>query len=1439
MIPPYRWRPAFRWRPALAGLLLATLLFGSASVSVAEDQNQRFVALIGLARVKRDAGDAAAARKFFEQAQRVHALAPAELAEYFWVVAGLDAKAALAAGRTLLGLSPKDDNIRERVIGLAVVLGDEALATEVASEGHRLTGDPRWSRRLAESALRSGRPSDAADAYRQATTKADAQVQDRIGLALSLEAARQYGDAVAVWTAVPASVRDGKAEWIASRFRALAFGAPAAVAGPELESWLSAHPGSGELRELLVDIWTRDGKPDRALLALTPLLEGPDRERWRHREAELARAARDDARAIGTLESLVRDGLATTAEQWALAELLLTVEHFERAEAMLGQLSRLARGCDERFMDLVDRVPGARGTSLLVAALHARSCSDRPKWIVRGIDRTAAAADHREALALVATLPDGEAQRPTMRRTYGQLRLWTGDTAGAIETLEDVLVTDPGDAVARDALVDAHRAAGDAAAAWRTAQPLLASRPSPERLETFAELALEADQPQAVPAIVEQLTATAPAIRDGLLGRASLAVGRPADAARILERIPLPQMTPAVALAAIDATTAMQGRAATLDLSRQFFLEGTEWQDVLARRIVIEASAGHPDEADRLARALAAIEPELGVLAAAERALADERPQDALQILSGPRVGSGFSRISNLRADDLRATALVGIGDLKGALEVLTALEQARPTVTSFAVRRAELAWQTNPDATTRQAVLALTARFPDRLDARVTAARVLAAEERHQDALNVLAGGAGFKPAPTTFAQWPVEVRLVAARSLHALGRSAEALALLEHSNGLAQSAALFHAQLVAAVNGADRAYALFKNLAADRRATPDVYAVWADATPAAAARAAILKDGSTRFPDRSELFTRLATVLWAIGNADGARDAAARAVALNGREVEAWFVLVDATQATRTRTDVSAVVERFARAAGGDAALLIQMAERTAGMVRDGADPVLATALSLLDGLIVIDQLAIARDMARARLFAATGNWTPALAAIDAALTRDAGSPPALRLRAEVLSWSGRHLEAIEAYDRYLALAPLDLDARRQQARVAGWSGRYSEARRLYTTLRAAFPDNKIIAAEADAKAQLFAGRWRSAATAYRRWVALEPGNSEARFELAEVLRTGGNAASADAVLEGLAADAGHRLAAAARQRAEVTRLPSLTLVTDHRSSSGYAGTRLLDLQETGAAVARSFRPDGSLLFAAEGARVLALGDTRRRNGVRLALTAVAPLSPSWRVEGRGAWWSFTGSSPSVVDVQARLAWRPADQWTLSAGAVTTPLFENLTTIDRGMSASGPFAAAERSTPQSSVALTASRQRLSDGNWRNRATLSATRSLSERVPELRVVGWGELLSYRDRSADYFTPVYFLHVDGGLEYTQSFGRPRFGGDRRRTLSASYLFGADDGGTTYQHPTIRLFFELNNGVAIDAHADWIRSATYDESAIAVGLRIGGVNTPPR
>lgn len=886
-------------------ILILTLVLGVGTGPAlhAQDKsgtNDRFQSLMGLARVKRNAGDFVAARRYLEDARRVRPFDAQELTEYFWVLAGHDSSAALVVGREVLEVTPDARNVRDRAITEAIAVADETAVRNLAAEGARVQpATALWPRRIGESHLRQSQPREAADAFARAVRASDATVDDRAGLAVSLEATKRYAEAIAAWRDVPAPARAGRIDWEKSRLRAIANAAPPEDAAAELDIWLDAHSDDDAARDLLVSVYVRAKQPGEALKVLKPV---------------------------------------TADERRLQAELLVETRQYARAASVVRSLAPRSGRCDVRLLTLADRLPDPTGTDLLTELMIRPGCHAPASWIRRGAERHVAVSNHRAALSLLKTLPAADLELPGMVRLAGQVHVWTGDLPEGIRLLERAVKAAPDDQAAQRTLAEARQAL---------------SLPVAER-----------------------------------------------------SALPMPEARP----------------------------------------------------------------------------------------------------LSYARPSDL------------------------------------------------------------------------------------------------------------------------------------------------------------------------PDVYE-----TPAAPI--------DTRATD--------------------------------------------------------------------------------------------------------------------------------------------------LKRRAQELSWSGHLAEAIRTYDTYLAIVPEDLDVMRQQARVAGWGGQYGLSRRLYARVQAQAPGDAAIAAEAAAKSAFYAGRWRASAEAYARWIALEPDASEARFEYAESLRADGRIAEADAALQTLITAGHHDQAIASFHRAQAVRGPSVALVTNGKSADGYQGQRLLDLSEYGGVVRATFGEAGTTMLSAQGTRVRASGDESARNGYAAGVSGAAGVSRAFALDGRVTVWDVAASGSGIVDALARAAWRPADRWTLAVGARQEPLFENMTTVDRGLTAVGGFAAATFDSPRTWFNLQVSQQTVSDDNERTRATLTFSRAVSERLRGIRVVGWAESLRYQAVSPDYFSPSRQMRVDLGAEYTHTFRAPQFRGDRQQTITAGYLVGTDNDGEVYHHPLARLSFEIARGVALDAQANWIRSDVYRETSAFVGLRLTG------
>lgn len=1402
----------------VVALLVCVGLLATSAPAIAQD-GDRATVLIGLARVKKASGHLSEAARYFEQARALHPLSVGELTEYFWTLRD-EPRQALRIGMELLDQNPVDAGVRDGVVSAAIALNDEAAVRRLAAEGQRIhASTARWPRRLGESLLRSGATREAAAAFRQAAEAPDGMPEDRLQLAVALSAAGDfYGGALEWLHVAPALIAD-RADLQQIRLHVLSQGAAPQVAAPALESWLTAHPDDHTVREWLVELWHRAGDERAALAAIGPLTDGPAAETWLRRAADLARASGLTRQAVHYLEALVKRPAAEWRDRRTLAELLFEIKNVDRAVALIDQMTALSAGCDADLPVLMDRVPDLRGTDRLRALLDDPRCPLRGRWRARVVERAIAEQRHREALEVVRHAPPAE--RPTFQKSEGQLLLWTGDVVAAAPLLETFVVQHPDDVEARLALVDAQRAVGRPQVAWTAAQPLLGQPLPGERVASLIELALEVEAHPAIPALVAALPATTLWSRRGLnlFGRSLVQQGHTAEAIDVLSAVPVDELSPAGALALLDATLALRGVAAATAMAERFATAVTDpaWADVSARRLMLALVTGNGPLVSALERALRPTSVDRIALANAEARLTLEDPVGALEALEGVVVSSD-------RVEDLRATALAGVGNYEQAAAIVQRLLVDAPGRSSLLVKHREWLWKAQQSESALAAVVALSTQFPHDIAVAIGVARVLQEAGRHANAMALV----------EPFTASSSEARLIAARSLHASGDSRRALALLDATLvQLSTSAALLRAQAQLVVEGRAAAIASLTDLSRLPRPEPQVYSMLATLMTPGDGRRATLERAVEHFPSRVDFIAALAVERLQANDAQGARRDAAKALALDPSSIDAWAVTIDVAATSPGASEAAALIARLDVVAAENPRLLVAIGDHIGRRARVSLHPVERAVIQRLEQTPSHSALMVSALLTAARIHAALEEWPVALAAIDRVLARDRGDATALRLKADVLGWSGRHGEAIEAYTHYLRQVPTDLEAARLRARVAGWGGRYDEARRLYASLRSANPQQAIVAAEADAKGAFFDGRWRAATAAYDRWLRLEPDNGEARFERAAALRNAGLIAQADDELRVLDRDTGHRLAALARERQRVLSRPEVAVIDQQRSAQGFQGARLLNLQVAGGAVANAFGSTGRFTLMAEGARVDAASQGVTRQGTRVRTAARLRAGSRLWLDAAAGVWSFDRGLTSELRLQS--SWTPADRWTVGGGYEREAIQDNVASLDRRLTAAGPFASARLNTARTTFDVRATTQRLTDGNSRGRLSLSAGRVLSERMRPLRIFGWAELLDYKTRSAVYFAPSQFLRADAGAEYTFAFAKPQFDGDRMSGLTLSYAEGFDDRGTRYHHPTGRLAVEFADWLAINVEAGWVKAATYDEKSFGVRVRLGGAS----
>ena len=422
------------------------------------------------------------------------------------------------------------------------------------------------------------------------------------------------------------------------------------------------------------------------------------------------------------------------------------------------------------------------------------------------------------------------------------------------------------------------------------------------------------------------------------------------------------------------------------------------------------------------------------------------------------------------------------------------------------------------------------------------------------------------------------------------------------------------------------------------------------------------------------------------------------------------------------------------------------------------------------------------------------------------------------------EQQSWGGR-LPAIALYDAYLAAVPGDVDAMRKQARVAGWAGRIEDARRRYAAITAVVPNDRAAAAEARAKSAYYGLQWADALRAYDAWLAVEPQNTEARFEHAEVLWALGRTAESQRELQALAAN-GHEQAQLAIDRRHETRQPTPIVRVETRASNGYDGGTLLEQRSQTGSLAGG---DAHAWWRVDVSGLTASGAGQRSTGVGAAASSSRRFTDEWSGSVAVGADQFVGWSP-VVTGSATVSAQAAHRISLDATLQRQRVQENAETFKQGLMASGLSVTVARHTERTSLSAAGAIEHLSDGNQRRQVTASVSRALTQGRSQLRGVGWAQVQSYEHPADTYFAPDHFVRVDAGAEYAMSITPPRFSGDRQRELVASMLVGTDNRGEIYTHPSARLVTEIKGGIEVDAFVDLIDSRVYRERRAGIAVK---------
>jgi hypothetical protein len=221
-----------------AWLIFVALSVATSSLTViAQGPNVvEWQALLGQARVKRDARDFRASADAFERAERILPLDNKTREEWFWVLVDIEPAKARLLAETLLREDRGAESVRDRAIVLAEAASDERSVARLAEAGARQNPKTAlWPRRMGESRLRVRQPASAVTWLRRAVAAPDATDTDRVLLAIALEGAGDASSALRIWDGVAPAVWQRNPEWVQSRLRTLAKAAPPARAIEGLE----------------------------------------------------------------------------------------------------------------------------------------------------------------------------------------------------------------------------------------------------------------------------------------------------------------------------------------------------------------------------------------------------------------------------------------------------------------------------------------------------------------------------------------------------------------------------------------------------------------------------------------------------------------------------------------------------------------------------------------------------------------------------------------------------------------------------------------------------------------------------------------------------------------------------------------------------------------------------------------------------------------------------------------------------------------------------------------------------------------------------------------------------------------------------------------------------------------------------------------------------
>jgi len=128
-------------------------------------------------------------------------------------------------------------------------------------------------------------------------------------------------------------------------------------------------------------------------------------------------------------------------------------------------------------------------------------------------------------------------------------------------------------------------------------------------------------------------------------------------------------------------------------------------------------------------------------------------------------------------------------------------------------------------------------------------------------------------------------------------------------------------------------------------------------------------------------------------------------------------------------------------------------------------------------------------------------------ALSQLETILETSPDDETALLWKARLLSWRGKTTLSVQVYKKLIQEHPDEVLYYREAARVMGWAGNTSGSVSLYYKACQRFPNDQALNAEARAKKAYYNNLFFQAERSYHQWLALEPDDPEALFDLGQI--------------------------------------------------------------------------------------------------------------------------------------------------------------------------------------------------------------------------------------------------------------------------------------------------------------------------------------------